>query len=78
MAKWNRRCRRATRKMVKSQGFYWVVIILVFLNTLVLVTEHAQQPAWLDTFQDYGNVVFVVLFTFEMLLKMYSLGKEEC
>lgn len=47
----NRRLRRACRKAVKSQAFYWLIIVLVFLNTGVLATEHYQQPHWLDDFQ---------------------------
>lgn len=47
----NRRARRACRKAVKSQAFYWLIIILVFLNTGVLATEHYKQPQWLDDFQ---------------------------
>ncbi len=43
--------RRACRKAVKSQAFYWLIIILVFLNTGVLATEHYKQPEWLDFFQ---------------------------
>ncbi|KAL1455036.1 hypothetical protein WDU94_009157 [Cyamophila willieti] len=70
----NRRMRRACRKAVKSQGFYWLIIILVFLNTGVLATEHYQQPKWLDSFQEATNIFFVALFTMEMTLKMYSLG----
>ncbi|KAH8409975.1 hypothetical protein KR009_003411, partial [Drosophila setifemur] len=70
----NRRMRRACRKAVKSQAFYWLIIVLVFLNTGVLATEHYQQVDWLDHFQEYTNVVFIGLFTCEMLLKMYSLG----
>ena len=53
---------------------FWLIIILVFLNTCVLATEHYRQPAWLDDFQEITNLFFVVLFTFEMFLKMYSLG----
>lgn len=49
----NRRLRRACRKAVKSQAFYWLIIVLVFLNTGVLATEHYRQPHWLDDFQ--GN-----------------------
>ncbi len=49
--RWNRRCRRACRRMVKSQAFYWTVIVLVFLNTGVLTSEHYGQPLWLDVFQ---------------------------
>jgi voltage-dependent calcium channel L type alpha-1D len=74
MEKGNRRARRACRKAVKSQAMFWIIIILVFLNTCVLATEHYRQPAWLDDFQEITNLFFVVLFTFEMFLKMYSLG----
>ncbi|XP_015033625.2 voltage-dependent calcium channel type D subunit alpha-1 isoform X1 [Drosophila willistoni] len=70
----NRRMRRACRKAVKSQAFYWLIIVLVFLNTGVLATEHYKQPPWLDEFQEYTNVFFIGLFTCEMILKMYSLG----
>ncbi|CAG4985227.1 unnamed protein product [Colias eurytheme] len=70
----NRRMRRACRKAVKSQTFYWAIIVLVFLNTLVLATEHHNQPPWLDDVQNYANYLFVVLFTMEMLVKMYALG----
>jgi voltage-dependent calcium channel L type alpha-1D len=47
----NRRVRRACRKAVKSQAFYWLIIVLVFLNTGVLATEHYRQPPWLNDFQ---------------------------
>ncbi|XP_043950491.1 voltage-dependent calcium channel type D subunit alpha-1 isoform X1 [Drosophila biarmipes] len=70
----NRRMRRACRKAVKSQAFYWLIIVLVFLNTGVLATEHYGQEDWLDRFQEYTNMFFIGLFTCEMLLKMYSLG----
>ncbi|XP_044016897.1 muscle calcium channel subunit alpha-1 isoform X3 [Aphidius gifuensis] len=70
----NRRMRRSCRKAVKSQGFYWLIIGLVFLNTSVLATEHYRQPDWLDLFQEYTNMFFIALFTMEMILKMYSLG----
>ncbi|VDL75988.1 unnamed protein product [Nippostrongylus brasiliensis] len=72
--KTNRRCRRACRRLVKSQTFYWLVILLVLLNTLVLTSEHYGQSEWLDDFQTMANLFFVVLFSMEMLLKMYSLG----
>lgn len=54
----NRRMRRSCRKAVKSQAFYWLIIMLVFLNTGVLATEHHEQPFWLDNFQGiYLNTV---------------------
>ncbi|VDN55695.1 unnamed protein product [Dracunculus medinensis] len=74
LQKFNRRCRRGCRRLVKSQTFYWLVIILVLLNTLVLTSEHYKQEPWLDHFQTAANLFFVVLFSMEMILKMYSLG----
>ena len=37
--------------MCKSQALYWAVIVLVFLNTLTLASEHYRQDKWLDEFQ---------------------------
>ncbi|XP_073801628.1 voltage-dependent L-type calcium channel subunit alpha-1C isoform X20 [Danio rerio] len=74
--RWNRLCRRKCRAAVKSNVFYWLVIFLVFLNTLTIASEHHQQPEWLTNVQDIANKVLLALFTGEMLLKMYSLGLQ--
>uniref|UniRef100_A0A8B9HHA7 Voltage-dependent L-type calcium channel subunit alpha-1C n=1 Tax=Astyanax mexicanus TaxID=7994 RepID=A0A8B9HHA7_ASTMX len=74
--RWNRLCRRKCRAAVKSNVFYWLVIFLVFLNTLTIASEHHQQPQWLTDVQDIANKVLLALFTGEMLLKMYSLGLQ--
>ncbi|XP_056158125.1 calcium channel, voltage-dependent, L type, alpha 1D subunit, a [Lampris incognitus] len=74
--RWNRFCRRKCRLAVKSVPFYWLVIILVFLNTLTISSEHYNQPEWLTQVQDVANKVLLALFTCEMLVKMYSLGLQ--
>ena len=76
LEKFNRRARRNCRRAVKSQVMFWLIIMLVFLNTCVLATEHYRQPKWLDHFQDVTNLFFVILFTCEMLVKMYALGLQ--
>lgn len=55
----NRRMRKSCRRAVKSQAFYWLIIVLVFLNTVVLATEHYDQPYWLDDFQG-KNRFFII------------------
>ncbi|XP_073177420.1 voltage-dependent L-type calcium channel subunit alpha-1F-like [Lepidochelys kempii] len=79
--KFCRRCRRTNRLLrkrcrlaVKSVSFYWTVLILVFLNTLTIASEHDNQPDWLTQIQAYANKGLLSLFTLEMLLKLYSLG----
>uniref|UniRef100_A0A8C6VRU6 Voltage-dependent L-type calcium channel subunit alpha n=1 Tax=Nothobranchius furzeri TaxID=105023 RepID=A0A8C6VRU6_NOTFU len=74
--RWNRFCRRKCRLAVKSVPFYWLVIILVFLNTLTISSEHYNQPLWLTQVQDVANKVLLAMFTSEMLVKMYSLGLQ--
>ncbi|NXK15276.1 CAC1F protein, partial [Herpetotheres cachinnans] len=67
---WRRRCRGA----VKSVSFYWTVLLLVFLNTLTIASEHHGQPPWLTETQAYANKALLSLFAAEMVLKLYALG----
>ncbi|XP_028849837.1 calcium channel, voltage-dependent, L type, alpha 1F subunit isoform X2 [Denticeps clupeoides] len=76
LRRWNRACRRNCRTAVKSVTFYWLVLLLVFLNTTLSASEHYNQPDWLTQVQDIANKVLLSLFTVEMLLKMYSLGLQ--
>lgn len=69
-----KRVRAGIRKAIKSQPFYWCVIVLVFLNTSCVAVEHYGQPQWLTDFLFYAEYVFLVLFIMEMILKMYALG----
>ncbi|XP_074873691.1 LOW QUALITY PROTEIN: voltage-dependent L-type calcium channel subunit alpha-1F [Carettochelys insculpta] len=72
----NRQLRKRCRLAVKSVSFYWMVLLLVFLNTLTIASEHYNQPAWLSQIQAYANKVLLSFFTLEMLLKLYSLGLQ--
>ncbi|XP_038604664.1 voltage-dependent L-type calcium channel subunit alpha-1S [Tachyglossus aculeatus] len=74
---WNRIFRRKCHEVVKSKVFYWLVILVVALNTLSIASEHHKQPAWLTHVQDLANTVLLALFTVEMLLKMYGLGLRQ-
>uniref|UniRef100_A0A452DLC8 Voltage-dependent L-type calcium channel subunit alpha n=1 Tax=Capra hircus TaxID=9925 RepID=A0A452DLC8_CAPHI len=70
----NRGLRARCRRAVKSNACYWAVLLLVFLNTLTIASEHHGQPFWLTQIQEYANKVLLCLFTVEMLLKLYGLG----
>ncbi|XP_076286450.1 calcium voltage-gated channel subunit cacophony isoform X16 [Lasioglossum baleicum] len=62
------------RNSVKSQKFYWFVIVLVFFNTVCVAVEHYGQPSWLTEFLYYAEFVFLALFMMEMFIKVYALG----
>ncbi|KAH8386678.1 hypothetical protein KR093_001953 [Drosophila rubida] len=62
------------RHTVKTQWFYWFVIVLVFLNTVCVAVEHYGQPPFLTEFLYYAEFIFLGLFMSEMFIKMYALG----
>uniref|UniRef100_A0A3P9QCV4 Voltage-dependent L-type calcium channel subunit alpha n=1 Tax=Poecilia reticulata TaxID=8081 RepID=A0A3P9QCV4_POERE len=72
--RWNRFFRMKCLIYVKTKSFYWAVMFLVFLNTLTIATEFHHQPDSLTSLQDVASRVLLVLFVFEMLVKMYALG----
>lgn len=69
-----KKVRACIKRAIKSQYFYWSVIVLVFLNTSCVAVEHYGQPGWLTIFLFYAEYVFLILFILEMCLKMYALG----
>lgn len=71
-----KRIRFTIKKAVKSQAFYWIVIVLVFLNTFCVAVEHYPQPSWLSEFLYIAEYAFLGLFMFEMLIKLYGLGPQ--
>uniref|UniRef100_A0A087XR77 Voltage-dependent P/Q-type calcium channel subunit alpha-1A n=1 Tax=Poecilia formosa TaxID=48698 RepID=A0A087XR77_POEFO len=73
-SKKERRMRFFIRKMVKTQAFYWTVLCLVGLNTICVAVVHYNQPDFLSDFLFYAEFIFLGLFMFEMLIKMYGLG----
>ncbi|XP_038071611.1 voltage-dependent calcium channel type A subunit alpha-1-like isoform X1 [Patiria miniata] len=62
------------RHMVKTQAFYWLVIVLVFLNTVCVAIEHYGQPEWLTQFLTHADYIFLGIFIIEMAIKMYGLS----
>ncbi|KAG5672200.1 hypothetical protein PVAND_002347 [Polypedilum vanderplanki] len=62
------------RHTVKTQWFYWFVIVLVFFNTITVAAEHYGQPKFLSDFLFWTEYVFLCLFMTEMFIKMYALG----
>ncbi|CAF3010742.1 unnamed protein product [Rotaria socialis] len=64
------------RILVKTQAFYWTVIVLVFLNTVCVAIEHDRQKQFLTDFLYIAEFIFLGLFVFEMLFKMYGLGVD--
>lgn len=96
----NHTMRKNCRVAVKTTNFYWLVLLLVFLNTVASASEHYGQPKWLTEMQgqhfelrvagfnlargpqlsvrpsERANKVLLMLFTLEMLMKMYAFGLQ--
>ncbi|XP_075331236.1 voltage-dependent L-type calcium channel subunit alpha-1D [Odontesthes bonariensis] len=72
----NHTLRKNCRIAVKTNNFYWLVLLLVFLNTVASASEHYGQPKWLTEMQERANKVLLMLFTLEMSMKMYAFGLQ--
>ena len=48
---WIKLSRIKIRVFVKHGAFYWSVLVMVFLNTCIVATNHYRQPLWLTKFQ---------------------------
>ncbi|KAG7270553.1 hypothetical protein CRUP_025155 [Coryphaenoides rupestris] len=64
------------RVAAKTTNFYWLVLLLVFLNTVASASEHYGQPKWLTEMQERANKILLLLFTLEMSMKMYAFGLQ--
>jgi hypothetical protein len=61
-------------QLVHSEGFMWLIMFLVLVNTCLMASDHAGQPDyWRDTLW-WSNIVFVSIFGCELALKLYALG----
>ncbi|XP_063284375.1 voltage-dependent R-type calcium channel subunit alpha-1E isoform X7 [Pelobates fuscus] len=66
--------RISVRHMIKSQVFYWMVLMVVALNTACVAVVHHNQAIWLSNILYYAEFLFLGLFLVEMSFKMYGMG----
>ena len=70
------RARRACHHVVMDPRVEKGVMMCIFLNTAVMAMEHFGQSDTLALFVDTMNLVFAVVFTVEMAVKLLALGSR--
>ncbi|KAI9176083.1 calcium channel protein [Blastocladiella emersonii ATCC 22665] len=53
---------------------YQVVTATMVIHMLLLCSEHADQPDWLDRVKEHAFIVFVALYLVEMLMLIVAMG----
>ncbi len=69
-----REFRFGVRKVIKTQVWYWTVIMLVFLNAICAALEHYNQPEWLTKFLSKIQVNLIYKFNqldFHFMISVY-------
>lgn len=61
--RWNRFFRMKCLVYVKTKGFYWLVMFLVFLNTLTIATEYHHQSDSLTSLQGWLLINLYIVMT---------------
>lgn len=73
-----KRLRFAIRHAVKTQWFYWSVIVLVFFNTVCVAVEYHGQPQWLTDFlcklMNYSKINLTKTSVFRRLRRIFFFG----
>ncbi|XP_025029510.1 voltage-dependent L-type calcium channel subunit alpha-1S [Python bivittatus] len=58
--------------LVTSSYFEYLMFFLITLNTICLGMQHYKQSEMMNQLSDVLNVVFTILFTIEMILKLIA------
>lgn len=67
------------RHTVKTQWFYWFVIVLVFLNTVCVAVEHYGQPKYLSDFLcKYLNYLTLAHLTYFFFILVINYCAKYC
>ena len=61
-------------RIAQSKYFDRFISVAVAINMVVLCIEYYGSPYWYRTMLEIFNVVFVVLFAFEALIKLIGFG----
>ena len=65
---------KTCRNLIRTKTFNRIVILLIILNTLALIIDHHGQPQMMEDVLGILNIVFIVSFTLEMVLKIIGLS----
>ncbi|XP_045043283.2 sodium channel protein type 9 subunit alpha isoform X1 [Desmodus rotundus] len=59
--------------LVTNQAFDITIMVLICLNMITMMVEHENQSKYMTDVLYWINVVFIILFTGECVLKLFSL-----
>ncbi|KAL3059582.1 hypothetical protein OYC64_014234 [Pagothenia borchgrevinki] len=60
-------------RIVNSSQFEYIMFALILGNTLTLAVQHYEQSKLFTSVMDILNMIFTVIFTFEMIIKLLAL-----
>lgn len=70
-------CKEALGKKLEGPIFSNAVLLLILLNTILLASERYGQSEGADQMQSMLNLVFTVIFSVELALKLFAFGWDE-
>jgi hypothetical protein len=64
----------ACRRLVLSSGFDTAIAIIILSNGIVMAAHHYPMDADFATFQDILDLIFIIIYVFEVIVKVLGLG----
>lgn len=60
-------------EIVTDKKFDMIIMLFIGLNMLTMTMDHYQQSDTFSNVLDYLNMIFIVIFTSECLMKIFAL-----
>uniref|UniRef100_A0AAQ4NUN3 Voltage-dependent calcium channel alpha-1 subunit IQ domain-containing protein n=1 Tax=Gasterosteus aculeatus aculeatus TaxID=481459 RepID=A0AAQ4NUN3_GASAC len=60
-------------RIINSSQFEYIMFVLILGNTLTLAVQHYEQSKGFTSIMDILNMIFTVVFTIEMIIKLLAL-----
>jgi len=64
-------------RVAESALFEWFIIGCIIVNVMLMSMRHYNQSSGFDDFLEYGNLLFTIIFTVEMAIKLIGLGFKQ-
>jgi hypothetical protein len=70
----HRKCTPTCKDIASSSKFETFMVQVIILNVIVLMMDSYDSEQWVSNVATYGEVVFVCIYTVELLIKVFATG----
>lgn len=70
----HKKCTPTCKQITGSSKFENLMVNIIMINVLVLMLDSHDAEPWVNNVTTYGEIVFVSIYTIELLIKVFAAG----